>query len=82
MLNKFGKQLGEFLECKNISIKEFAERIGTTSKNLIDIINGDITLSQNIIYNISFVTSIPVSYIENVERSFKMDKEIKENREC
>ena len=78
MLNKFGKQLGEFLECKNISIKEFAERIGTTSKNLIDIINGDITLSQNIIYNISFVTSIPVSYIENVERSFKMDKEIKE----
>ena len=78
MLNKFGKQLGEFLECKNISIKEFAERIGTTSKNLIDIINGDITLSQNIIYNISFVTSIPVSYIENVERTFKMDKEIKE----
>lgn len=78
MLNKFGKQLGEFLECKNISIKEFAERIGTSSKNLIDIINGDITLSQNIIYNISFVTSIPVTYIENVERSFKMDKEIKE----
>ena len=28
MLNKFGKQLGEFLECKNISIKEFAERDG------------------------------------------------------
>lgn len=78
MMNKFGKQLGEFLECKNISIKDFAERINTTSKNLIDIIKGETTLSQNMIYNISFVTDIPVSYIENVERSFKMDKDIKE----
>lgn len=77
MMNKFGSQLGDFLECKNISIKEFAERIDTTSKNLIDIINGEITLSQNMIYNISFVTNIPVSYIENVERSFKLDNDIK-----
>lgn len=76
-MNKFGSQLGDFLECKNISIKEFAERIDTTSKNLIDIINGEITLSQNMIYNISFVTNIPVSYIENVERSFKLDNDIK-----
>lgn len=78
MMNKFGKQLGKFLEFKNISIKEFAERINTTSKNLIDIIKGDIELSQNMIYNISFVTEIPVSYIENVEHSFKMDKLIDE----
>lgn len=78
MMNKFGKQLGKFLEYKNISNKEFAERINTTSKNLIDIIKGDIELSQNMIYNISFVTDIPVSYIENVERNFKMDKVIDE----
>ena len=38
MMNKFGRELGEFLEYKNISIKEFADRINTTSKNLIDII--------------------------------------------
>lgn len=78
MMNKFGAQLGQFLEYKNISNKEFAKRINTTSKNLIDIIKGDIELSQNMIYNISFVTEIPVSYIENVERSFKMDKLIDE----
>ena len=77
MMNKFGKQLGEFLEYKNISIKEFAERVNTTSKNMIDIIKGNVELSQNMIYNIAFVTEIPVSYIENVERSFKMDKVIK-----
>lgn len=77
-MNKFGKQLEEFLEYKNISNKEFAERINTTPKNLIDIIKGDIELSQNMIYNISFVTEIPVSYIENVEQSFKMDKIINE----
>ena len=78
MMNKFGKQLEEFLKFKNISNKEFAERINTTPKNLIDIIKGDIELSQNMIYNISFVTEIPVSYIENVERNFKMDKVINE----
>lgn len=78
MMNKFGKQLGKFLEYNNISNKEFADRINTTAKNLIDIIKGDIELSQNMIYNISFVTEIPVSYIENVERNFKMDKVINE----
>lgn len=76
MMNKFGKQLGEFLEYKNISNKEFADRINTTPKNLIDIIKGNVELSQNMIYNISFVTEIPVSYIENVEQNFKMDKVI------
>ena len=72
MMNKFGKELGEFLECKNISIKEFADRINTTSKNLIDIIKGNIELSQNMIYNISFITDIPVNYIENVEKKSKI----------
>ena len=76
MMNKFGKELGEFLEFSNISVKEFAERINTTSKNLIDIIKGNIELSQNMIYNISFVTDIPVDYIENVESNFKLDKTI------
>ena len=77
MMNEFGKQLGEFLEYKNVSVKEFAERVNTTPKNMIDIIKGNIEISQNMIYNIAFVTEIPVSYIENVERSFKMDKIIK-----
>ena len=77
MMNKFGRELGEFLEFKNISIKEFADRINTTSKNLIDIIKGNVELSQNMIYNISFITGIPVSYIENTEQNYKMDKVIK-----
>ena len=76
MMNKFGRELGEFLEYKNISIKEFADRINTTSKNLIDIIKGNVELSQNMIYNISFITGIPVSYIENTEQNYKMDKVI------
>lgn len=76
MMNKFGRQLDEFLEFKKINKREFAERINTTPKNLIDIINGKVELSQNMIYNISFVTEIPVSYIENVESNFKMEKNI------
>lgn len=78
MMNKFGNQLGEFLEFNHITAKEFAERINTTPKNLNDIIKGKIELSQNMIFNISFVTSIPVSYIENVEFNFKMDKLIQD----
>lgn len=78
MMNKFGSELGEFLEFNNISDKDFAERIGTSTKNLNDIINGTIELSQNMIYNISFITDIPVSYIENVESNFKLEKRIEE----
>lgn len=77
MMNKFGHQLGEYLEFYNISQKEFAFRIGTTQKNLIDIINGKIELTYNMINNISIVSGIPISYIENVETSFKLDKKNK-----
>ena len=74
--NKFGLQLKEYLDFYNISNNDFADRIGTTSKNLIDVINGEVQLSQNMIYNISFVTEIPVSYIENVEFNYKLDNSI------
>ena len=75
-LNKFGEELGELLEFQNISINEYADRIGTTSKNLIDIISGRVSLSFNIICNISFISDIPVDYIINVEESYKIDKYI------
>lgn len=71
MKNKFGEQLGKFLNFSNISINEFAERVGTTPKNMIDIVKGNVSITQNMIYNISFVTGISVDYIENVERSFR-----------
>lgn len=74
--NKFGLQLKEYLEFYNISNNDFSERINTTSKNLIDIIKGDVELSRNMIYNISFITEIPVSYIENVESNYKLDNTI------
>ena len=77
MMNKFGKELKKYLEFYNISQKEFADRINTTPKNLIDILNGKIELTQNMIYNISFVTNIPASYIFNVENNFKLDNNIK-----
>ncbi len=75
-MNEFGKELKKYLEHFNISQKEFADRINTTPKNLIDIINGKIELTQNMIYNISFVTNIPVSYIVNVENNFKLNNNI------
>ena len=75
-LNKFGEELGELLDFQNISIQEYSERIGTTPKNLIDIISGKVSLSFNLICNISFVSDIPVNYISNVEENFKIDKKI------
>ena len=75
-LNKFGEELKELLDFQNISINDYAERIGTTSKNLIDIIDGKVSLSFNIICNIAFVSDIPVDYISNVEENFKIDNKI------
>lgn len=75
-LNKFGEELKELLEFQNISINDYAERIGTTSKNLIDIIDGKVSLSFNIICNIAFISDIPVDYISNVEENFKIDNRI------
>ena len=78
MMNKFGKELDEYLNYNNISKKEFAERINTTPKNLIDIIKGKIELTNRMIYNISFVTNIPINYILNVESNFKLENTINE----
>ena len=77
-LNDFGSELGELLEFQNISINEYAERIGTTPKNLIDIIEGRVALSFNMICNIAFISEIPVNYIFNVEENFRIDKNIDE----
>ncbi len=77
-LNKFGEMLKDYLENKNISINEFAERIETTPKNLIDIIEGRVTLSKNIIYKISFISNISVEFIMNIEHGYKIELEINE----
>ena len=77
-LNKFGKELGRFLEFYNININDFAERIGTTSKNLIDIIEGRVALSFNMICNIAFISEISADYIFAVEESFRIDNNIDE----
>ena len=74
--NAFGEELGELLEFQNISINEYAERIGTSSKNLIDIINGNVSLSFNMMCNISFISDIPLNYIYSVEEGFKIDRSI------
>lgn len=75
-LNEFGKELGELLEYQNISINDYAYRIGITPKNLIEIINGKVPLSFNTICNIAFISDVPVSYICNVEENYKIDRNI------
>lgn len=75
-LNKCGEELGELLEFQNISISDYAKRIETTPKYLIDIIEGRVALSLNMISNIAFVSEIPASYIFNIEEKYKIDKNI------
>ena len=74
--NYFGINLERLLKYQNISINDYAERIGTTAKNLIDIIEGRTPLSFNMICNIAFVSEISVDYIYDVEESFKVEKRI------
>lgn len=72
----FGPTLKEYLEFYHISQKEFAERLNITPKHLIDIINGNINLSSELIVAIALVTDIPVDYILNMEKSKIIDQEI------
>lgn len=73
---RFSKILKEYLEFNNITIKEFASRIGITSKHLIDILNGNVELSPYIIVAISIVTSIPADYILKIEENYKLEEQI------
>ncbi len=73
-MNRFGKELGKYLQLKKISLEVFSEKINITPENLKNIINGNIEISQNIIYNIAYITGIPVNYIENTEQNYKIDK--------
>lgn len=75
-LNYYGIYLGKLLKHQNININEYAERIGTTPKNLIDIIEGRVTLSFNMICNIAFVSGLNTNFIIQVEEGFKIDKTI------
>lgn len=76
MMNKFGAELREYLDFYNISINEFASRMDITPKNLIDILNGKIELTFNMIFKISIASGIDRIYIENVEEGFKLQKTI------
>ena len=75
-MNRFGKYLKEYLKFCNINEKEFAYRISMTPKNLNEILSGEVRLSSNMIYNISFVTDIPVDFIENMEKNYLLEKNI------
>lgn len=73
---RFAEVLKDYLEDQNISNKEFATRIGITPKHLIDILNGEVSLSPNIIVAISIVTSIPTDYILKMEENYIIEEYI------
>lgn len=75
---RFADYLKEYLEYKNITNKDFANRIGITPKHLIDIFSGKCELSSQLIDSISIVTDIPSDYIYRMELNYKFEAEIEE----
>ena len=75
---RFADYLKEYLEYKNITNKDFANRIGITPKHLIDIFSGKCELSSQLIDSISIVTDIPSDYIYRMELNYKFEVEIEE----
>ena len=75
---KFADYLKEYLEFKNITNKDFANRIGITPKHLIDIFSGKCELSSQLIDAISIVTDIPSDYIYRMELNYKFEQNIEE----
>ena len=73
---RFVDYLKEYLDFKNITHKDFANRIGISQKHLIDILSGKCDLSMNLIDSISIVTSIPSDYIFRMELNYKFEEEI------
>lgn len=73
---RFYQVLNDYLNYNNISIKEFANRIGITPKHLIDILSGSSELTLPIIESISMVTGISDSYIIKMEDNAKKEEEI------
>ncbi len=75
---RFKDYLKDYLIDKNITNKDFANRIGITEKHLIKILKGEIDLSANIINNISLVTGISKEYIYKMEDNYKIENDINE----
>lgn len=75
---RFADYLKDYLEYKNITNKDFANRIGITPKHLIDIFSGKCELSSQLIDSISIVTDIPSDYIYRMELNYKFEMEIEE----
>ncbi len=73
---RFKDFLIDYLECYHITKKEFASRIGISQKHLIELLAGKREFSAQIITNISLVTDIPVDYIYNIEKDYKLEQEI------
>ena len=73
-----GSYLKDYLEEYGITNKEFAKRIGTTPKNLIDILNDKVELSTNMLINISFVTGLSYAFLMDVVLENKLEKNIKD----
>lgn len=73
---RFKDYLIDYLECYNITNKDFANRVGITPKHLIDILTGKRDLSSKLIDNISLVTNISSDYIYKIETNYKFEQTI------
>lgn len=73
---RFKDYLIEYLEFYHITNKEFANRLGITSKHLTDILSGKQGLSAEVIERIAIVTNISVEYIYKMEANSFLEDDI------
>ena len=59
----FGKFLSKYLEFKKISIYDFADRLGISCDEINAILDNEIKLSDELIFNIVFLTKIDIYFI-------------------
>ena len=59
----FGKFLSKYLEFKKISIYDFSYRLGISYDEMNAILDNDIKLSDELIFNIVFLTKIDIYFI-------------------
>lgn len=70
-----GATIKEQLEFKNMTQKEFAIRMGYTEKHISQLLNGEVTLSENTAIKLEMVLNISKDFWLNLEKIYREDEE-------
>ena len=74
-----GQTIIELLETNNITLKELANKIGISKKEINEIIKGKAPITTSIALKLKYIFNLPVSFWNNLENNYRESLERKKN---